>query len=69
MILIFTGGCLRKASKMETVKVIWEKWLTSFKEGDMKEKAKLIAVLILAIPVLIVIYPISLFLPKGDTNG
>jgi len=54
---------------METVKVYWDKWLTSFKEGDMKEKAKLIAALILAIPVLIVIYPISLFFPKGDTNG
>jgi len=70
LILIFTGGCLRKASKMETVKVIWEKWLNSLKTSSTEgEYLKLILALILAIPILVVIYPISLFFPKGTENG
>jgi hypothetical protein len=70
LILIFTGGCLRKASKMETVKVVWEKWVNSLKTSSTNgEYLKLILALILAIPIMIVVYPISLFFPKGDTNG
>jgi len=55
---------------METVKVVWEKWVNSLKTSSTNgEYLKLILALILAIPIMIVVYPISLFFPKGDTNG
>jgi hypothetical protein len=70
LIFIFTGGCLRKAGRMETIKVVWEKWVNSLKTSSTNgEYLKLVLALILAIPVMIVVYPISLFFPKGTENG
>lgn len=46
---------------METVKVIWNKWLNSLDNSSTNgEYLKLILALIVTIPIMIIIYPISL---------